>query len=137
MSRITLGVNLDDVESGYKLIPAGTYLLKVKSTKPTKSKSSNRPVIRWSHVVIEPEEFAGSVIPDSTSLTDEALWRLKQLLEAVEVTWDEDSFDPDDAVDREFIGEVVTDEYEGKTQNKIVSYHKVGEHQPEIKEEEA
>lgn len=137
MARIELGVNLDDIESGFSIVPAGTYLLRVKSTKGAKSKSTNRPMIKWSYIVVEPEEFAGKVIPDSTSLSDDALWRLKGLLEALDVTWDESGFDDEEAINREFIAEVIQTEYEGKDQNKIVAYYKVGERQPEIKEEEA
>lgn len=135
MARINLGVNLDDIESGYTTVPPGTYLLEVKSAKPTKSKSSSQPVIRWSYIVLEPSEFAGKVIPDSTSLKDEAMWKLKGLLEALEVGWDEEGFDPDDAIGKEFVGVITIEQYEGKDVNRVSEYHKVGELDPAISDE--
>lgn len=130
--RINIGVNLDTVESGFEIVPEGTYHLRISSCKQATSQSG-KPKLQFAYEIIAPAEFAGKKIPDSISLQDQALWKLKALVEAAGISYDEDGFDDDDTIGLEFMAEVGTRMYDNKTVNDITKYMASNEGTPGIK----
>ena len=122
MARIN--VKLDDVESGFVVVPEDSYLVELQeSSKVKKAKTSGEPKIMWMSKIID-GEFEGKSFSWDTSLTDAALWNLKSMLEVIEVEWDEDGFDLEDCTYRKLIIDVVVEDYEGDARNYVRGYHK-------------
>lgn len=97
---ISLPKNLDDVSANqeFKVAEPGTYTLEVKTAKAGISQNKNTKV-DFRHEIIDDDEFTGVGIFDTITITEAALFRLKQfsLATGVEI---EGEFEPED-----FIGE--------------------------------
>jgi hypothetical protein len=89
-----INVKLDDVQSGFEIFPDVELLVEVQESSKVK-KSDNGPYIMWIGKVIE-GEYEDKIISWNTSLQDQALWNLKDMLEKVGIPWDEDGFELED-----------------------------------------
>lgn len=94
MSRIN--VNLDDVEGGFETYPNGKLIMTIQESSKIAQSTSNNPMIRWIGKITEPEEYEGKLYSFQTSLLPQALFKLKQVVEALGVGWDEDGFELED-----------------------------------------
>lgn len=120
------GLDLSKVGDG-RLAPDNTWLgLRILETKGGKSAKGNRKVDVKMRVVA-PQEFAGGVVYDTLTLTEEAMWKLKsmaaacgQLDEQGVVQGSTRNF-----VDKEVMAQVIVDEYNGRKKNKVKGGYEV------------
>lgn len=134
------GVSVDftGVEAGGgRAIPDGEYIAEVDEVTLETSSESGAQYLKWVFKVPE-GKYKGVKIWDNTSLQPQALWRLRQLLEAMEVEV------PDGAFDLELeeyvgnsIGLVIQNEkYQGKDKPRVVGYFIASEEESSEETEE-
>lgn len=118
--------DLTEVESGYSNLPDGDYTFKVAKAEKAESQSGNDMIV-WDFEVTEGKHKGGK-IRDYTSLSANALWKLKGYLEAMNFELPESAFDLDlaDLVDEQVMGRVEQEEYEGKMRARLVDVYAVG-----------
>lgn len=114
-----LSVSFKDVKT-FKLLPEMDFLTEVQSI--TQEEGSEHDYLQWNLSVVLPTKFKGSLLSYNTSLAPQALWNLRNVLEAlgVEVPDDEMELELDDYIGMK-LG--VTNEhrvYEQKKRNDIV-----------------
>lgn len=114
-------VNLDDVESGFALYPDDSYLVEIQPTTKTKKSEEGGAYIFWIAKIIE-GEFDGKLISWNTSLKENALWNLKNLLECIGLAWDEDGFELEDAFGKQLIVTNQQRDYQDEPRNNVVKY---------------
>jgi hypothetical protein len=116
-------VDFTGVNAGGRVrVPEGDYRVQVKSVKHDTSKDGN-PMLVWEFEIVD-GKHKGKVLKDYTSLSPKALWKLKQVLEAMGVTV------PNKRVAlrlERYAGvqlgvTTVDDEYEGKISSKVGDY---------------
>lgn len=123
MARIN--VNLNDVQSGFPLFPDGLYVVEIsEKSRVGKSQAGNAKII-WFAKILDPEEFVDQTITWETSLTPAALWRLKEMTDAVGLDYDEDGFDTDDAAGSTLIVRNEQKVWEGELRNNITKFFHV------------
>jgi len=108
-----IGVNLEDVQSGFQVLPEGDYLLAVKEGSKLGTSNQGNPKIGWVCEVLD-GEFEGSRAYFETSLVPDALWKVKQLVEALGISFDEDGFELEDAFDLEFMAHLAVRPWDGR-----------------------
>ena len=119
-----INVKLSEVESGFEVYPDGQYLIEI--TDRTKiSKSESGAYVRWIAKIIDPEEYEDKLISWTSSFLPQALWNLKNLLEAIEVTFDDDGFELEDTFGEQLLIENQVREYNGQDRNNIIAYYPV------------
>ena len=119
--RITTPKNLAEVSTEFEPIPAGTYTVRCTQVEQKTGKTSNKPYLNFTFE-IQDAPFTGRLLWGMGSLAENALFGLKNILEGLNVAFDEDGFDTEDAIGQECLVEVIQDEYEGKVNNKIEKY---------------
>lgn len=104
--------SLADVETNFRF-PEGTYEAKVVACELGESKRSDDSLIIWKFEITE-GPYAGKSINHKTSLGEKSLWKLKQLLEALNYEIPEDDFelDPDEVMDSELAIQIADRTYE-------------------------
>lgn len=108
-----IGVNLNAVESNQP-VPDGTYILEILETsKIRQSKSSGQPLIGWRCLILE-GELEGQKVYFETSLSPNALWKMKAFAEVLGISWDDDGFDLEDTFGLHFSVDLFTRSYEGR-----------------------
>jgi hypothetical protein len=114
----TVRVNFKDAKSNR--IPEGAYPAKVVGAEIKSSKQSGEDYVEWKFEVLS-GDCEGRVAYFNNSLQPQALWRLRETLEAlgVEVPDGAMDIDPDEYVGCEAEISVIESEYEGKRQSKI------------------
>ena len=117
-----INVNLVDVESGFEVYPDGKYLVEITNKSKVAKSSEGGAYIRWIAQIIEPEEYAEKLISWGTSLLPQALWNLKAMMEVIEVAFDEDGFEMEDAFGSQLIVENQVRDYNGQDRNNIIGY---------------
>jgi len=98
-------VDFSGVKSGGATIPDGRYAAKVTAVEQKEGKESGEPYVELTWEVTSQKCSGREVKFDNYSLQPQALWRLKGLLEALEIDV------PDDEMDVDFDG-IVADETE-------------------------
>jgi hypothetical protein len=134
--RRTLSVDMEGVESGGKIVPDGTYEGRIKSLEEKESSNDNPMlVVKWE---VLSGKGKGGVIWDNISLTPQALWRLKGLLEALEIEVPDGAMDVDlsELEGQECSIQVTNERYEGKDRPRVTGYGSPGEAEEEEGEEE-
>lgn len=126
-------INVDpDVDiSGLGYAPAGRYTLRI--TKAEQLVGPKAPYIKWILEFADPNVSSQDKKPDGTSKKvghifenttlkkgDNAQFRLRQLCEAVGISWAD--FDTDDMIGQEFEAEVDIKEYDGHMSNEVKKY---------------
>lgn len=114
-----LSVSFKDVRT-FKLIPEGDYLTEVVSI--SQEEGNEHDYLQWNLSVVEPAKHKGAMLTYNTSLAPQALWNLRNVLEAlgVDVPDDEMELELDDYIGMK-LG--VTNEhrvYEQKKRNDVV-----------------
>lgn len=125
--RRTISVDMEGVESGGKIVPDGNYHAKIEEIEQKESKAENDMlVVKWR---ILAGKGKGGLVYDNISLTPQALWRLKGLMEALEIEVPDGSMDIDldELLDQECTIQVTNENYEGKPRPKVTGYGSVGE----------
>ncbi len=119
-----INVNLIEVESGFEVYPDGPYLVEF-TDKSKVAKSDSGAYVRWIAKIIDPEEYEDKLISWTSSFLPQALWNLKELLEKIDVAFDEDGFELEDVCGEQLLIENEVREFNGQDRNNIVSYTKV------------
>lgn len=116
----SLSVNFKGVE-GRVTIAEGDYTVKVAEV--TLEEGQSAEYLKWKFE-IQGGKFDGKPLFTNTSLSPQALWNLRGLLEAMGVETPDDEMDLDlaDYVDRELMVTVEHEMYEGKKQARVVDY---------------
>lgn len=123
-------VNLEEVESGFATFPEAAYHVQIQpSSKLGLAKGSNMPTIKWIAKCME-GEMEGKLISWNTSLQPQALWNLKSMLEAIDLDFDEEGFELDEAFESELFIDVVPYHFEDDPadvmRNQVTGYHPMG-----------
>lgn len=126
-------IDFTGVESGGGSVPDGTYEVKVVDVERKTGKDSGEDYYAWEFVIVTPEKFKGRKLWHNTSLTQQSLWALRKLLEALGVEIPEDALDLDDAdlIDRTVGAEVANEEYNKKQKPRIMDFFEFDEEDEE------
>jgi hypothetical protein len=120
----------------FKPLPAGTYAIKIIDIDGSKVSKSGNPKLSVKTEILAPASVAQTTKYwwFSLSLVESALFRVKQLFEACNVTISKSGFDTTDLAGRE-VGVTVIEENtpEYGHRNQIVSFTKAKETKPELK----
>lgn len=118
-NRVTIP-GMSGVE-GRITVAEGEYLVKVAEV--TQEEGAAAPYLKWKFE-IQGKVHNGAPLFYNTSLSTQALWNLRGLLEALqfEVPDDDLDVDPEEFVDLTLMVNVEHDTYEGKKQAKIVDF---------------
>lgn len=136
-------INFAEVESSFQPLPEGRYECIVEVVEVRESKSSDNDYLNWEFTVQE-DEFEGRKLWMITSLSEKALWKLKDTLvslevieedEELEIEWEDDV----DITPKEgpritnpelegvaCIAVVYNEIYEGREQNRVREVVAVG-----------
>lgn len=103
-------------------VPEGDYAVKCKGAELGKSSEKETPGIMVTYVITAPKQYKGKVLRDRLWLSDAALWRVRQTLEAmgIAVPSKKVKINPKSMVGKECAVTVEDDEYEGKIRSNIV-----------------
>ena len=114
MPVINLDYNLEDVQSDFTALPAGTYDARIESAEITNSQTG-KPMLKvvWD---ITDGEFAGRKLWDNGVLS--VGWRVKQYADLIGLE-SGSALDTDDFRGVEGLVEVVVEEYNGEDRNYI------------------
>lgn len=129
--RRSISVDMEGVESGGKIVPDGYYPAKIEEVKEGESKAENPMLnLKWR---ITGGKAKGALVYDHISLTPQALWKLKGLLECLEIEVPDGQLDLDlsELEDAECTIEVTNETFEGKKRPKVTNYGTVGEEDEE------
>ena len=127
MARIN--VHLNDIESGFELYPAGSFVVEIQPTCKIKQSDSGAYIMVIAKCT--EGEMEDKMIGWNCSLLPQALWNLKALLEAIDVEWDEDGFELEDLFEKKVIIDVSVREYQkpgaekAEPRNQVDGYHAV------------
>jgi hypothetical protein len=97
MTRVT--INFADVEGGFEAVPEGLYTCEIEKVECRESKSSENDYLNWEFKILDDEDHEGQHLWMITSLSPRALFRLKDVFEALDVLEDEMNLDFDEDVD--------------------------------------
>lgn len=130
-------VDMEGVESGGRTCPDGTYVATITEVEEKTSKTSGEPMLvaKWK---ITDRAAKGVSLFDNLSLQPQALWRLKSLLEGLEIEVPDSTLDLDldELVDTECRIVVENETYEGKQRPRITGYLTIADKGEEEEEEE-
>lgn len=132
----TVSVDFEGVEAGGRSCPDGTYEAEITSVTEEESSAGNDMLVaKWK---VLSGKGKGAVIWDNLSLTPQALWRLKGLLEALEIEVPDGAMDLDieDLVGKTATIEITNETYEGKQRPRITGYGSEGQAEGEQEETE-
>lgn len=103
-------------------LPEGDYTAKVQAAKFDHSSDKGTPGIFVTWVVTSPKKYQGKTLRDPLWLSDKALWRVRQTLEAlgVEVPSKKVKVNPKTMVNKEAAITLEDEEYEGKVRSRVV-----------------
>lgn len=134
-------INFAEVEGGFEAVPEGTYDVVIEKVEVRESKSSEHDYLSWEYKIVG-DDYEGQRLWDITSFSPRALFRMKDVFEALGVLEDEMTLDWDDDVEitqqsgpmllePDVIGMecqvVVKNEmYENKERNRIVEVRAAG-----------
>lgn len=116
--------NMQDVQTGFEPLPAGDYQLKIVECELKTSEKSGNDYLAWKFEVAE-GDLLGRAIWDNTSLLPQALWKLKGLLVAAGVPFDEGEdggFNSEDALGEIVTARVIVEEGQSGPRNSIKAY---------------
>jgi hypothetical protein len=97
MTRVT--INFSEVEGGFEPVPEGTYRCEIVTVECRESKSSENDYLNWEFKILDGDGAEGQHLWMITSLSPRALFRLKDVFEALDVLEDEMNLDFDDDVE--------------------------------------
>lgn len=130
-----ISVDFTGVEAGSsgKLLPEGPTKFEIEEVTPEEGESSGKPYLKIALAVVDGEDNAGVKAWDNMSLQPQALWKLRGFLDAVgiETVDGEMDIDPDELQGLIVVGDVVHEEYQGKTKHRISGYSAVEDEETE------
>jgi phosphopantothenoylcysteine synthetase/decarboxylase len=126
-SKRTLKLNMSKVDKGGGggriRIPEDDYKVKIVKVEKGENKNSGNAELRVTHQIISDEQ-KGKKIKDYMTLTEAALWRVGNLLDAVGMKWSQKVINiPLDKLEGKVLGiTVIDDEYKKKISSKIADF---------------
>jgi len=93
-----MNINFADVEGGFETIPEGPYPIVVEKAEVRESKSSDNNYLNW-EMTITDGEYEGRKLWMITSFSPKALFRLKDVFEALDLLEDEMDLEWDEDVE--------------------------------------
>lgn len=92
----SMNINFAEVEGGFEVLPEGTYPVIIERVEVRESKSSDHNYLNWEMKVTD-DDHENQRLWMITSLSPKALFRLKDVFEALgvltdemDISWDED-----------------------------------------------
>lgn len=117
-----IAVDFSGVESGGRAIPDDDYLLEVVSCEEKEGRESGAIYLAWKYKVAE-GPYKGATVYDNTSLSPQALWRLKRLLEAMGIQADgKMSLDINSFKGKRVLAQIANETYNGKEKPRVVEF---------------
>ena len=123
-SKRTLSVNMAGVERrGSQRLPEGDYKVTIKKAEKGENQNSGNAQLIITYEVISDEQ-KGKTVKDYMAVTEKALWRIGNLLDAVGMKWSQKTINiPLDKLEGKELGvTLVDDEYAGKIKSKIADF---------------
>ena len=114
-----INVNLTNV--GQENLPDGDYFLIVTEGTKIRKTSTGSLTIGWACKVTD-GEFEGQRAYFETSLAEAALWKVKEIVDAMGLAWDEDGFDLEDSFDLEFQAHLYNEEFNDRMFQKASDF---------------
>ena len=71
--------DFDSVNDSYSIVPAGTYLVRVKKFERKISKTSGQEMVQWTAVVVEGAQI-GATVAEFTSLSEAGVWKAAKFI---------------------------------------------------------
>ena len=95
----------EDEGTGFSSIDSGRYRATVFEISREVGKNSGKPYLKWCFQICDGEPFAGRRLWDNTSLSDNAKWRLVQVLKAcgIDIPKGHLQLNPNDLLGKELI----------------------------------
>lgn len=119
----SLKLDFSEVEASSFAIPNGGYVLSVTSVEKKRSESSGNEYLSWEFKIAE-GKHKGKKVWDNTSLQPQALWRLRNLFEAMGVEIEDGEVEVDlDDLEGETVGaEIENEKYQGKDKARVTNF---------------
>jgi hypothetical protein len=119
----SIKVDFTGVETGGFEIPDGAYVLAVQSVAQKKGQETGQPYLAWEFKVDE-GKYKGRKVWDNTSLQPQALWKLRGMLEAMDMDIEDGEFELDlsDFEGMKVGAEIANEKYQGKDKPRVVGY---------------
>ncbi len=118
-----MGIKLDFTSTEnneYGVLPEGWYDCTISNADVKISPTSGGKYVAWTFKVFEPPEYKNRKLFLNTSLQPQALWKLKELLNAVGINVNGVyEFDPDDIIGSIVKVYAIESNYRGKDVNKV------------------
>lgn len=123
-----ISVDFTDVESSGGHVPEGDYLLEVAEVEEKEGASSKEPYLAFIFEISE-GEFKGRKIYHNCSLQPQALFNLRNVLEALgnEVPKGVMDLDPEELVGQTCGASLITETYEGKKKSRVAEFFSADE----------
>ena len=120
---IPVDFSKDESEGRRKRYPEGDYHVKYVSFKTGRSKDKDTPYVRVTFEVLDGKK-KGAKVTDDLYLTDASLWRIRNFLEAMEVTVPKKKVNVNFAkyVGKELGVTLSDDEYNGRISSRITDF---------------
>jgi hypothetical protein len=117
-----LSVDFSNTESsGPREIPEDNYLLVIDNVEEKESSAGN-PMLAFTHKVSE-GPYKGAKIWDNVSLTPQALWRFRSMLECLGMTADKKlDIDLNALKGKTFLAQISHEVYQGKNKPRITEF---------------
>lgn len=105
-------------------LPEGIYEVMVKNIKLKESKSNTNQYLVW-HLEITEGQYKDKIIFMNTSLSDNSLWRIRKLLEAMNFPCCDEQIElePKELINYQLRVKVVTEFYNGKFYNQVADFY--------------
>lgn len=106
-------------DSGFETIPPGTYTCSVFDASVLESKSSGAPYIAWTLIILE-GDYSGRKLFYNTSLQPQALWKLREVLQALGMeVGDSIELELDELLGTHLVAETGLREWNGKEREEV------------------
>jgi len=109
--------------TSFEPMPVGTYEAVLTGVEERVAQSSGDPYLNWEFTIVGPSEYDNRKVWDITSLSEKALWRLRQTLVALGLDpadlSGEIDFEPTELIGSRCLVEVNQEEWEGQMRNRV------------------
>lgn len=117
---MNISLDFTNVSSGFEVLPEGNYEATVAKVEVRTSKAGDSQYLNFEWDVVDEETGKARKIWDIASLKPQALWKLKQIMEAFGMnTAGQIDLDPEAFVGQQAILTIEIDTYEGKEKNVV------------------
>lgn len=115
-----ISVNLDDVQTTLAWEP-GWYMARIIDVEVRQARDGESEYLNIAFECIETDEdkYPGYKVYTNCSLKPQALFRVKQLLQAAGIDWSSEGFNTEDMLGAELEIQVDNREYNGELQNDV------------------